>query len=40
MTRRPQYGGKSAYHSPSFLNAVQNARLADSSSSASSMFGT
>ena len=37
--RQPQYGGKSAYQSPSLRNAVQNARLADSSSSASSMFG-
>ena len=35
-----QYGGKSAYHSPSLRNAVQNARLADSSSSALSMSGT
>ena len=35
-----QYGGKSAYQSPSRRNAVQNARLAVSSSSASSMFGT
>ena len=35
-----QYGGKSAYHSPSARNARQKARLAPSSSSASSMSGT
>ena len=35
-----QYGGKSAYQSPSRRNAVQNARLALSSSSESSMLGT
>ena len=38
--RAAQYGGRSAYHSPSTLKADQNARLAASSSSASSMFGT
>src|SRR5205807_1269207 len=37
---RDQYGGRSAYHSPSALNARQKARLEASSSSASSMSGT
>ena len=35
-----QYGGRSAHHWPSTRNAVQNSRLARSSSSASSMLGT
>ena len=37
--RELQYGGKSAYQSPSTRNDFQNARLASSSSSASSMLG-